>query len=675
VLIARVRKVAGAAAPARLLTIAESPRTLEFLEDIGNWISYGEAVALWTAGAEVTGDELFARHVGENFVKTLAGSSNSTVLRSLGSPEELLRKIAMAGHRFSTAADLEAIEVRSGHAVIHATACPGFERHRLHCEWTAGLLSQATALFGLAPAGVEHALCQARGDAVCVYELSWEEVVGAEPDPQEQIAVLTDQIDAMSARLQSVFDTAADLIAESDIDRTLARITDRAGLQVRAPHFLLAIRPSSGADVHLHQNGFTEAEANRVSRRVLDADADQFPDHWLVARVCSHLNDYGALVAVHKPGTSFFPQERQLLEVYARYAATALDTATALAEARSRQREAQQRDEESRTLLELARRLARAGSSDQVARRLADAIPAVVDCDRTGVYLWHEDEGMLVRQAVRSAAASDGDELGLTRVLADEIPQLADWVRHPDQEPLFIDMDTSPVSRALREVGAVAAVAVPIASAERFLGCFVVSVRERPERLASTPELLDRLSGVAAHAVTALDNGRLVDHITHQATHDQLTGAANRIGFHEKLAAATERAGEAGSVALFYIDLDGFKPVNDQHGHETGDRLLQAVATRLEARVRAGDTVARLGGDEFAVLAEGITAPAQLDAITRRVERAFEEPLAVNAARIRITASVGRAVWPLDGGEPADLLRRADIAMYEAKRGMAPTRA
>src|SRR5919107_5238947 len=94
VLIARVRREAGDAAVARLLPEASSPRTLEYLTDLGNWISYAEAVALWEAGATLTGDPQFARHVGQDFVRQLAGSGNSTVLRALGSPEDLPRKIA-----------------------------------------------------------------------------------------------------------------------------------------------------------------------------------------------------------------------------------------------------------------------------------------------------------------------------------------------------------------------------------------------------------------------------------------------------------------------------------------------------------------------------------------------------------------------------------------------------
>jgi diguanylate cyclase (GGDEF)-like protein len=295
-----------------------------------------------------------------------------------------------------------------------------------------------------------------------------------------------------------------------------------------------------------------------------------------------------------------------------------------------------------------------------VAQRLADAVPGVVDCDRVSVYVWSDELGRLERRALNAA-----DDAGLHSVRPQDVPQLASWLEQPDPEPLFIDIDSSAVKVALREIGAVAAVAVPIATDERFLGCFVVSAMDRPERLVHSPELVDRLSGVAAQALIALENGRLVDRITHQARHDQLTGVANRAGFHEQLAAAT--AGDA-TLALFYVDLDQFKPINDVHGHQVGDAVLRAVAQRLSEHLRAGDTVARIGGDEFAVLVGDVADPAQLAAISERLAHAFDRPLTVGGRSFAIRASIGRAVWPVDGQEPEALLRTADAAMYDNKR-------
>jgi len=670
-LVARVHRVAGDTGVRRLLTEARSTRGVDYLVDIGNWVSMEETLALWRAGEIVTKDPNFARHVGEDAVRVLGSSSTATTLRALGSPEELLRNTGVAAHRFSIAANLETVEARAGYAEIRATAAPGFQRQRLHCDWTTGMLSQCASLFGLPPARVEHDTCQALGAPDCLYKISWDANADSDATDAAQVGILKKQLDAMSERLQSVFETAADLIASGDLNETLARITDRAAQQVRAPKYLLAVRPTADSDLLRHQKGFDDAEARLVAQRIFLEDPSELPDHWCVATVRSHRNDYGRLVAVYQSGAKFFPQERELLELYARYAATALDSATALLEARNRQDEAQRRHEEASTLLDLARRLAEAGTSDNVAVRLADAIPGVVDCDRVGVYLWDDERGELLRKAINVVDGSDPDKsMGTELTRPEDVPLLARWLEHPDPEPYFIDMDTSAVREPLQQVGAVASVAVPIATADRFCGCVVVSVRHDADRLAPTPELRDRLSGVAAHAVTALENGRLVDHITHQARHDRLTGLANRLAFGERLAAATESARESENpIALFYVDLDGFKPVNDEFGHEIGDELLRGVAERLLGCVRGDDSVARLGGDEFAILLDGIGDSSQLSAVSSRLEHAFDKAFTIEGHTLKIRASIGRAVWPAEVEDLDALLRCADAAMYDVKRG------
>ena len=523
-------------------------------------------------------------------------------------------------------------------------------------------MSLATALFGLAPAHVEHSSCQAVGAPYCRYYLTWDPE-GAAEDDSAQVAMLRMQLDSLTERLEGVFATAADLISTGDLEDTLARIAERAAQQVRAPKHLLAVRPSAGGEMVWHQKGLEDDEAREVASRVF-AD-EEVPDNWCVATVKSRDREYGRLVAMYQEGAEFFPQERELLELYARYAATALDSATALLEARNNRDEAERRDEEARALLELARRLASAGSSDEIATRLAEAIPTVIDCDRVAVSLWDEEEGKLVRRAVHSKS---GEEMAVASFSPEDLPQLAAWLEHPDPEPHFLDMETSPLKEPLNEVGAVASVAVPIATSQRFLGTVHVSVSHGAERLAPSPELRDRLSGVVAHAVIALENGRLVDHITYQARHDQLTGLANRLAFGERIADATRpSSGETKPFALFYIDLDRFKPVNDEFGHEVGDNLLRAVAERLRNCARPGDTVARLGGDEFAVIVKAIDDPSQLAPIAERFSKSFQSPFVIAGHKLSVQASIGRAVWPIDAPDVDGLLRRADTTMYQVK--------
>jgi diguanylate cyclase (GGDEF)-like protein/PAS domain S-box-containing protein len=153
----------------------------------------------------------------------------------------------------------------------------------------------------------------------------------------------------------------------------------------------------------------------------------------------------------------------------------------------------------------------------------------------------------------------------------------------------------------------------------------------------------------------------------HLAFHDALTGLPNRALLMERVTrqiAVAQR--EAGRLALIYIDLDGFKAVNDALGHEVGDELLRVIAQRLQTLVRPGDTVARLGGDEFVTLVED---PNTVDtaAIASRIIATIREPFDLLGHRAQIGASIGVAIFPYDGVSAAELLRRADQAMYAAK--------
>lgn len=219
----------------------------------------------------------------------------------------------------------------------------------------------------------------------------------------------------------------------------------------------------------------------------------------------------------------------------------------------------------------------------------------------------------------------------------------------------------------LASIGAVATIIVPLATPDSLLGILAVSVMNRPERMQPTPDLLDRLSGVAAHASTALQNGRLVDQITHQALHDDLTGLANRLQLTTALRSAVNHARPRGdTVTLAYLDLDGFKPVNDQLGHHAGDEPLIAVSQRLTATTRADDLVARLGGDEFAILIAGHTIDATR--LQARLAAAFSDPFTIAGVQLNLHVSVGCAVFPADADTSDSLLAHADAAMFTVKR-------
>ena len=156
---------------------------------------------------------------------------------------------------------------------------------------------------------------------------------------------------------------------------------------------------------------------------------------------------------------------------------------------------------------------------------------------------------------------------------------------------------------------------------------------------------------------------------THRAAHDSLTELPNRAWFTERLTQALARANRHGSmVGVFFVDLDGFKAVNDEFGHDVGDQVLFALAGRLDRSIRPGDTLARYGGDEFTILCEDLPGVAQASEIAERVLRALSQPLQVSGGEVRLDASIGVALGDPGEGTAATLIRDADLAMYEAKR-------
>ena len=154
----------------------------------------------------------------------------------------------------------------------------------------------------------------------------------------------------------------------------------------------------------------------------------------------------------------------------------------------------------------------------------------------------------------------------------------------------------------------------------------------------------------------------------HQALHDDLTALPNRRHCREQLAEALAVAASRHTLAgLLYLDLDGFKEINDRHGHETGDAVLRIVAARLGRALRAGDVACRLGGDEFACLPSGPLSGPQLARLARKLIEAVSAPLMVNGVHLRVRPSIGVAIFPTHAGNAEALLKVADAAMYRAK--------
>jgi len=174
---------------------------------------------------------------------------------------------------------------------------------------------------------------------------------------------------------------------------------------------------------------------------------------------------------------------------------------------------------------------------------------------------------------------------------------------------------------------------------------------------------------VATAAAAAAEASRKEARLTHDVLHDELTGLANRRLLVDRLTQALARAGRSGmTVAVMYLDLDGFKSVNDTLGHAAGDQLLVGVARRLQKCLRETDTAARVGGDEFVVVCEDLSHPSDGPLVAGRLETALAAGVMVGDLLVPVLMSVGIAVSG-PASQPLDMLAEADTAMYRAKGG------
>ncbi len=203
---------------------------------------------------------------------------------------------------------------------------------------------------------------------------------------------------------------------------------------------------------------------------------------------------------------------------------------------------------------------------------------------------------------------------------------------------------------------------LPIAEEGQITGVLVATGPRtlRASESKRLTDLVDRLS-------VAVTNIRRSESLFQQAHFDALTGLINRHAFEEKLRESLSRARRGESGVLLFMDLDGFKKVNDTEGHEAGDRLLVTVSERLRETLRPEDTIARLGGDEFAIIVPGCSDGNAISFLCERLIEAVTKPVVVERMEHSIGASIGVALYPDDGQQLDELVMKADSAMYRAK--------
>ncbi len=207
---------------------------------------------------------------------------------------------------------------------------------------------------------------------------------------------------------------------------------------------------------------------------------------------------------------------------------------------------------------------------------------------------------------------------------------------------------------------------IPLMAQGNVLGAIIISA-EQPESYSKKDI---KLMGFVAEQITSTIERKEYEHkLHHMASHDWLTGLPNRLLFNDRLDVAIKRAKRLNEkLSLLFMDLDGFKEVNDTLGHSKGDLLLSKAATRLKSCVRESDTVARMGGDEFTVLLTEINEQSAIDIVLDKIRKAFKMPFLLDGTEVFIGISIGVATFDKDGEDSESLLRSADKAMYDDKR-------
>jgi diguanylate cyclase (GGDEF)-like protein len=727
VLIGLVHAVRGDVGVAQTLALAGERRPFTQLGDLSAWSSVDETAALFNAAALVTGDGAVGLHVGEELLAPPDGTGFVDRIVALGSVEVAMKHVAALLAHFETASRAAPLEVAADHALVLVSPRGSEPRNAHLCEMTRGLLSQIPVLFDRDPALITEPECSARGGRHCLYAMSWDndldpEEGGPEPDPpsnvhplrpdpgqpfdpfdggpepedrsvpsrppDRDIVQLRAALDRMGVLIQGAFATSLEILGD-DLESLLSEIAARADAVVTGRRYLLMVKVRSETPVQLHYRGLDAEEAQMLAAELWRQHPDDAGGTRIIVDIASGRRSYGRLVELADPEADLLPTEARILQLYADYAATALDVFGVLSAAK-------RSDATARTLLSFSETLSGVTNVADLVQLLADTVPAVIDCDSSSVYLWEAGLGQLVPRArtagvVRpdtdmgpiipihrsdlSATRSQPGQPAPDQEMVDflQIPSDLDMIDRVMAHKQVVVLDSStddPVLRSLMErSGTNASVVAPLFAAGEFLG--VVSANflaDAPVGSIQDPDLHERLSGLADQAATALQNLELLEKISHMAWHDALTGLPNRRLFEDRVEQELIRSRRVGEpVCMFFVDLDHFKTVNDTLGHAAGDDLIQQVSERLVDTVRRQDTVARVGGDEFAILLPGLSDQLSIDQLAQLSLKAMNTPFTIFGQEVETSASIGIAMAP-DHGDSYDLLlSRADEAMYRAK--------
>ena len=659
VLVGYLRRTGGDVLVGAVLEAAGDRRPIAALEDVARWSCYDEMTALFEAALSVTGDPELGRHVGAEVYLRSRPAEVLERLRDLGHPSAVIRYVAETASRQSHITEMATLHADRRNALVSARTLVPFARRHVFCDYTAGMLAAVPTIFSLDLGRVVEFECQTRGDARCLYSVSWEPSPG--PGAEAEVELLGRRLERLSTSFETLEEMSAGLVSVGDRDAVLRAIAERAATAVRARRYVLSVRLPRERASRVHSVGFATGDDARAAAELLASPGVHTTGERLVVDVTSSNHSFGSLAAFEPVAGRFLPEEARALQAYAGHAAAVLEATAALADAR-------ERAETMSVLFALATELAAVTTREDLARRLARAMHAVADCDAVAVFLWHAATSRLEcagrsRRSGRDGRVEYRPELA---IVPDASALVARSTAAPEPVALEDDGSEAPVAWIHRLTGGSHGVAMPVVAQGECFGYVAIGDTAEVD-LDRDGQLRERLAGVAGLASSAFLNARLLDDIRHQALHDALTGLPNRALVVDRVEQALARDSGPPPVVLF-LDLDGFKEINDTFGHGVGDELLRLVGARLARALPSPSTVGRLGGDEFVVLLEGDLAATGGEPVAARLLAVVREALlagSVEGLTLSVTASVGVARGPCATAD--ELLRDADVALYEAK--------
>jgi diguanylate cyclase (GGDEF)-like protein len=374
-----------------------------------------------------------------------------------------------------------------------------------------------------------------------------------------------------------------------------------------------------------------------------------------------HVN--GVICLLAKGGQRFDDDDMRLLQILSDQAAISIENARLMMGREQLVRELAE-------LLEVSESAGAASDESELARLLAARMRRATRTDICSIWRW-DDSSTTVRLLWRDT----GDD----RPTADGEVPTADVTDSPlrravlrDGRPHVVQADTvietGPEGAELRAAGGRTLILLPLNAGGRTIGVVeMVSIAERRDLDGSEMQACEAMASLAA---TGLEKVRLLQQLRDAADMDLVTGVNNHRYLQDRLRQEVARSARSHApMAVLMLDLDGFKPINDRHGHANGDRVLRNVGATIRAYVRTNDVVARYGGDEFVVVMPD-TNTGQAEAVAKRVVagvRHTHHDLG-DGSRVRVGVSAGLATYPADGRTSTQLLQAADAAMYSAKQ-------